>query len=69
MYTIACWVSIIRLFFPESKSLELEDVNRQSAKEGIKRMNPMSVDAVSRLSAEAANDKKAAHVESSEDTL
>lgn len=40
----ACWVPIIYLFFPETKGLELEDVDRLFAKEGSEELRKMSVD-------------------------
>ena len=46
----ACWVPIIYLFFPETKGLELEDVDSLFAKGGsLERLNEGSAEEVGRL--------------------
>jgi hypothetical protein len=49
-FDAACWVPIIYFFFPETKGLELEDVDRLFAKEGTEAARSMSIAVVRRLS-------------------
>lgn len=63
----ACWVPIIFFFFPETKGLELEDVDRLFAKnaDAIEGLGRRSVDTQSRAAGKGHDLEQAEELENS----
>ena len=63
---VACWVPIIYSFFPETKGLELEDVDRLFAKEGSDTARMIDASVRRQGSPEYLDSKSNNHVEGSD---